>query len=344
MKIIIYVIIIIIFYNYNKNNNNLSKLIYRETQLLFYKMPNFYEILGLQKDANDNEIKKAYRSLSLKHHPDRGGDTNIFQQINSAYETLSDPAKKHQYDAELNGFGGGMHGMPPEFQDINNIFNMMFGMHGMPGMPGMPGMHHEFEGPNIRIFHGHPFGGQNIFQSLQRPPPIIKNIILTLEQCYSGLSIPVEIERWVLQNDVKKNETETIYVTIPAGIDENEVIIIKDKGHVLNEMNKGDIKITIQINNTTSFKRYGLDIVYKKTISLKEALCGFSFDLIHLNGKMLCLNNNTNRTIIKPHYKKVIPNLGMNRNDTSGNLIIEFDVDFPNQLTEEQISIIEKTL
>jgi DnaJ family protein A protein 2 len=104
------------------------------------------------------------------------------------------------------------------------------------------------------------------------------------------------------------------------------------------------VKLTIQITNNTPFKRMGLDIVYKRNITLKEALCGFTFDLQHLNGKQLCLNNNVNKTIIKPNSKKVIPNMGFNRESVSGNLIIDFEIDFPESLTEEQISQIDNIL
>jgi DnaJ-class molecular chaperone len=311
-------------------------------------MANHYETLGVNRDASETEIRKAYRNLSLKYHPDRGGDTDKFQQINAAYEVLSDSQKKEQYDMELNGFGGGgdhgiFHHNMNEFSDINNIFNMMFGG----GMPGMPGMPPGFGGPDIRIFHnGIPVNGGAFFQNMQKPPPIIKNVKISLEQAYRGLSIPIEIEKWTMrENNIRVNENETIYVNIPQGIDENEIIVLRNRGHVVNEMIKGDVKIVIQLENNTPFIRHGLDLIYKKKITLKESLCGFSFEILHLNGKQLCLNNNTNRTIIKPNYRKIIPNMGIIReNENSGNLIIEFEIEFPDNLTEEQMNEIEKIL
>ena len=313
-------------------------------------MSNHYETLGVSREASENEIRKAYRTLSLKHHPDRGGDTTKFQEINSAYEILSDPAKKEQYDMELNGFGGAagiFHHNMNEFADINNIFNMMF-HGGMPGMPGFggPGMH-GFGGPDIKIFHnGVQVNGNGFFNNIQKPPPIVKNVKISLEQAYKGISIPIEIEKWIMrENNIRVNENETIYVNIMQGIDENEIIILRDRGHVVNEMVKGDVKVVIQIENNTQFIRHGLDLIYKKKISLKESLCGFSFEILHLNGKQLCLNNNTNRTIIKPHYKKVIPNMGMIReNEHNGNLIIEFEIEFPDNLSEDQMNEISKIL
>jgi DnaJ family protein B protein 4 len=319
-------------------------------------MSNYYDILGVPKTATDSEIKKAYRGLSLKYHPDRNPSEDAaskIREINDAYETLSDPTKKQQYDSP-SPFGHMANA--DDFPDINNIFQMMFG--GGLGMP-MQGMGGR-QGPEIRIFHGganpfaqgHPFaqgnpfaqGHPQMFQNVQRPPPIVKNIQITLEQSYQGCSLPLEIERWTIVNEIKCSELETIYLTIPPGIDENEMIIMKDRGNIINDSLKGDIKIGIQIKNNTPFIRHGVDLIFKKTITLKEALCGFSFELLHLNGKTFNLNNNTNRTIIKPNYKKVLPNLGIQRNGTFGNLIIDFDVTFPDSLTDEQIQIISTAL
>ena len=324
---------------------------------------NLYEILGLSKDASAQEIKKAYRALSLEFHPDRNSDPSAqsrFQEISSAYETLGDSDKKMQYDNEQSGH---QIGNMADAGDIGNLFSMLFGLgggHGMPpgmgqGMgPGMmhmghgmhPGMMHMHSmgqgmghgmghgmGPNIRIFHN----GQMFHPPPQKPQPIQKTIQITLEQCYTGCSVPIEIERWIFNGDIKCSEFETIYLTVPAGIDENECIMITGKGNALNDEIKGDIKVGIQVINNSEFTRQGMDLYHKKSVSLKDALCGFSFELKHLNGKTFCLNNNTNHTIIRPNFKKTIPNLGMNRENTTGILIIEFDVQFPESLTPEQI-------
>ena len=312
-------------------------------------MPNYYEILGVSKEASENEIKKSYRTLSMKHHPDRGGDTAKFQEINMAYETLSDSGKKLQYDMEQSGnhpFNGG--GVEHEFDDMNQMFNMMFGG----GIPrGMhPGMMHGFMGgPGIKIFHNgvqvNLGEGGDIFQQLNKPQPIIKNIQITIEQAYNGATIPIEIEKWVIIQNMKVNEKETMSLTIPRGVDNGEMIIIRDCGNMINEKLKGDIKLIICMENNTEFIRNGLDIIYKKKLSLKEALCGFSFNIKHLNGNQLCLNNSTKRNIIKPNYKKVIPNLGFYKNDNpTGNLIIDFEIEFPDTLSEEQMDSLSNIL
>jgi DnaJ-class molecular chaperone len=322
----------------------------------------YYEILGVNKDASEHEIKKAYRTLSLKWHPDRNSSPEAqskFQEIGQAYETLSDSAKRADYNDELDGVNRG-----PFFRtnsmaepDIGDIFNMMFG-HGPGG--GIFGKQGGFGdamfgqeihlggqgGPNIHIFrHGIPgqgFPGQGFpqffQQQLQKPPPIIKTVEITFEQSYAGCVLHVEIEKWTLQHDLKINELEMVYVNIPAGVDQDELIVLRDCGNMVSQELKGDIKFVVKISPSPLFERYGMDLIHKKQITLKESLTGFSFELPHVSGKTLCLNNNTNRTIIKPNYKKVISNLGMVRDGNSGNLIIEFSVLFPDTLSIEQMT------
>jgi DnaJ family protein B protein 4 len=319
----------------------------------------FYNELGVSKDASESDIKKAFRSLSLKYHPDRNPSedaTSKFQAINEAYETLSDSEKRQQYDMQSQfGGGGGMpHGMPfgfggmpgmpggmpfahmdsmNEFSDMNNIFNMFFG-----------GMHGQGQGgPGIHIFHG---PGMNVrFQTtIQKPEAITLTIPLTMEQCYQGCNLPVEIERLLINGNNRETEKEVLHVNIPQGVDTNDGLLIQDKGHIINNSVHGDVKLIFQITNDTEFVRQGLDLVYHKKITLKEALCGFSFEISHLNGKKLCLNNINNPTVIKPNYKKVVPNMGMIRENTTGNMIIEFELDFPEMLTAEQLTALREIL
>jgi len=303
----------------------------------------YYDILGVSKDANENEIKKAFRTLSLKYHPDRNPSedtTEKFQKIGEAYEVLCDTEKRNQYDNESNGrpFGMPFTHMDSmnEFQDMNNIFNMMFGGMGGPGMPGMGG-------PGIRIFHSGGMGGPQFFQHIQKPTLISKTVSISLNQCYDGGSIPIEIERFVVNNGIKYSETASLNIPIPKGINETQTVLVEGAGNIIND-SKGDVKVSFKIEEHPLFKRRDCDLIYKKKISLKEALCGFSFELQHLNGKMLFLNNKSNRNIITPDTKKTIPNLGIEHQGKTGNLIIEFIIDFPVNLSEEQMNTIASVL
>jgi DnaJ-class molecular chaperone len=315
----------------------------------------YYEVLGVSKDASDSDIKKAYRSLSLKYHPDRNQSadaTTKFQEINQAYEIIGDSAKRREYDMMRNNPFGARGNMfthmdsMHEFgnSNLNDIFNMMF--HGMGDMEGIHEININNGVPEIKIFRNSSFGGgHNIFQQLQRPPPIIKNVTISLEEAYNGCNKPVEIERWiVVDHNTKTKEVETIYVPIPKGIDNNEIIILRDVGNVVNESLKGDVKLSIQIDNKTIFERHGLDLVLKLSITLKDALCGFSADIKHLSGKLLCFANVNTKTIINPHTKKVIQSLGMIKDNITGNLIIEFDIVFPTTLNDEDIKILSNIL
>ncbi len=292
---------------------------------------NLYNVLGVDEKSTKDEIKKAYRGLQMKWHPDRNQGSEdskkMSEKINGAYEVLGDDEKRLEYDniskspfARMNS--GGME-VP-----MDDILNMFF--KGMPGMPGFPGMP---PGAKVHVFNGSPMGFN---QAISKPIPIMKTIEINMSQVLSGASIPLEIERWIIENQIKVFEKETIYVTVPKGIDDNEMIILRDSGNVLNENVKGDIKIFVKIKNETPFKRVGLDLILNKTISLKDSLCGFTFELDYINGKSYTLNNNKGN-IIPSGYKKIYQGMGLTRGDHKGNMIIQFNVNFPDKLTEEQI-------
>lgn len=302
---------------------------------------NFYEILGMKEDASDAEIKKAYRALSLKYHPDRNQSSDAvikIQAINEAYETLGDPNLRKQYDMKRNhsGRGGGhpfsnMAGNTP-FADINDIFNQMFNGHGMPGM--QPG-----GGPGIRIFH-------NGMPAQKRPPPPVSiQIDLTMEQVFSGCVYPIEINRKIINTEMDDNatENETMYVNIPPGINHGETVVLHDKGNIVDSM-RGHVNIKIIVRNTSEFVRQGLDLIYNKKITLKESLCGFSFEINHLSGKKLAVNNNDNSNIIKPGFRKTVGSYGLKRDNRIGNLVVAFDVIFPDKLTQEQVESLSDAL
>lgn len=317
----------------------------------------FYEILEVSETATFEEIKKSYRKLSLKYHPDRNqGQPEMvakFQKIGEAYETLSDPHKKEEYDmSQKNPFshmrtqGSGMDNIDEIF---SNLFGVPFGNMGM-GMPfgnmgmgmGMPfghggsNMSHggPHGGPNIRIFRNGV--AMNLASQLQKPAPIIQTINITMAQVLTGATIPVEIERWLIENDNKLFEKETLYVAIAKGVDDNEIILLRDKGNVITDTCRGDIKLFVKIDNNTDFERHGLDLLVHRQISLKDALCGFSFELKYVNEKVYTIHN-TRGNIIPPEYKKIIPKMGLSRDEHVGNLVIFFHIQFPEKLEEDVI-------
>jgi DnaJ family protein A protein 2 len=331
----------------------------------------FYKILEVDESATSDDIKKSYRRLSLKLHPDRNpGDpdaTRNFQKITEAYETLSNDEKRQEYNMiKNNPFFGGGHHSGQQFQDMDDLFSMFFGgipmsgghfqgMHsqgfpqhqqgfashgfsqGFP--PGMAGMFGGIPGGNIRIFRN----GVQVNPMMEKPQPIVKTIEITMEQVLTGGKLPIEVERWVVENNNKVFENVKLYVEIFKGIDNNEIIVLKDQGNVLNDMCKGDVKIFIKVANHPKFERRGLDLIYIHNISLKDSLCGFTFELKHLNGKSYTINNKSGN-IIPPNYEKIIANMGLTREQHSGSLIINFKIDFPETLKESQIAELMKIL
>ena len=249
---------------------------------------NLYELLGINKSASQEEIKKAYRKLSMEYHPDRnnGSETSTekFKKISAAYETLGDESNRRKYDmmGDMGMGGGGGHNMGPGINpnDIfnffsKNVFNGMgmdmgdIGGMAMNMMDPEAAMHMNMGMGNGRSSNTQFFSMDNLKKGLNKPVPIVKNVEITLSNSYNGCTIPFEITRWIVENGVKREEEEKLYVNIPCGIDNNELIILREKGNILNEQNKGDVKIFVKIKNDTDFIRNGLDIILHKTISLK---------------------------------------------------------------------------
>jgi DnaJ-class molecular chaperone len=291
-----------------------------------------YETLGVSTDSNEAEIKKAYRGLSLKYHPDRNNSEDAIDKIfkiNEAYEVIGDVESRKVYDMQSNV----QTCTDDPFADINNIFNMVFNGH-IP--PGIQVFHQNGPGTNCNI-------RTQTFRFNSQPVTINSEATITLAESYSGCVYNVIINREINNNNICLNETENLYVNIPPGIKSNEIINLNEKGNILNNI-KGHINIKIIVKNDTLFIRDELDLIYNMKIKLKDSLCGFTQEIIHLNGKSMTLNCSTSDFVIYPGFKKTIPNLGMIQNNITGNLIIIFDVIFPKSLSKPQIDELNKVL
>lgn len=311
----------------------------------------YYATLEVDPSASSEEIKKAYRKQQLLTHPDKtsksdAGEKNRatakFHAVGAAFDVLGDERKRKNYDR---GVGGG--GMAEHFAHENGIPQDIFEIFKSGAFGGMGpfGASHQFGGSGHQgqghFFHVNTNGSMNFQEAMHRPTPIVKTVQITLSQAFSGCKLPVEIERWVCDGRIRQKETETIYVSIPEGVDDNEIIVLRDKGNALSETNKGHVKIFIKVANNTALERSGLELVFRKTITLKESLCGFTFDIEYLDERIFKIDNH-NGVVISPGYKKVIPGLGMKRGDHKGNLIIEFTITFPDRLTKDQIEKIKE--
>lgn len=288
-----------------------------------------YKTLGVPKTASNDEIKKAYRALSLKYHPDRNNTPEAKEKIrlvNEAYETLGDVNKRKEYDIR-NGPRNTNFQQNNPFANLNqdHLFKAFFN--------GANNVN-----SNIRVFqNGRPVNING------RPEDIQQKVRITIQQSFHGASVPIEINRYILQDNERTTEQETFYVSIPQGVDNNEILILKDKGNMRNGI-KSDVKIVIQLENNSLFKRKGLDLLYTCKLSLKEALCGFSHEIEHLSGKKLAISTRNNPSVINPGSERVFQNYGLVRGVVKGSLIIHFEVEFPASIDEENRSKLSELL
>lgn len=272
-------------------------------------MANYYDTLGVAKTASQDEIKKAYRKLAAKHHPDRGGDTKKFQEISVAYDTLSDPEKRNQYD-NPNPFGGSGQG----FQQYG----------------GMPDGFEE-------IFKNFGFG--DIFG---RRPQQVKNRNLnlstniTLEDAYHGKNLIADL-------NLPSGRQQTIEVKIPPGVRTGTTLRLAGVGDdSVSNIPRGDVHLTINIMPHPRFEREGDDLIMKVSITAFEAMLGKKITFESIGGKTLETNIPAG---IQPGQNLNIHGHGMPNLSNplmKGRLLINISVSIPATLTEDQKKIIKE--
>ena len=343
---------------------------------------NYYEILGIETNASTDEIKRAYRRLSLIYHPDKNNndtDKSIkFKTIGSAYETLIDNISRNKYDRE-NNIINNCNTSNTDYSNTdysktdysntdysktdfhnhvrNDIRNHMrndlrnhvrndnyidkhrlYNINAMPRRYDIYDIENRYDiDNNYDIDNRH---DRHNMYDIPKPLEIVKHV--NFNQSYYGDNIPIFITRDIYINRDHYTETETIYIDIDPGTDNNEIITVEKKGNIYNNIS-GDIKIKIILDNNPIFKRNGLDLIYVKNISFKESVCGFTFALKHINGKSYTINNNTG-LIIHPNYNTSIPKLGFKKNNNIGNLIINYNIDYPDKLNKDIITKLQNIL
>lgn len=225
-------------------------------------MVDYYEVLGVSKNATQEEIKAAYRRQALKWHPDRNKSpeaTEKFKQINQAFEVLSDPQKRQMYDqygeaAFRGGASGGYSSSGQYYQQGPFRVYTNFG-------GDFSGFDFDFEGFSdpFDIFEQF-FGFQSPFSSRKRKRRDTYEITLTFEEAVNGVKKDV----------VVKGETKTI--KIPAGVDEGMKIRFSD------------FDLLIHVKPHPYFKRQGQDIYFEKEISYPMAVLGGIVEVPTING------------------------------------------------------------
>ena len=306
---------------------------------------NYYNILNLSKNANINDIKKAYRQLSIKFHPDKNNtrDSEQFNKINEAYSKLLDKYSIHdKYNNETHNNEVKIGELVSSFANANaNAINAN-------ANAANANANANANAINANAINANANGCSDILKysyfSSNSSEDIIIDLNVTFNEAYNGCTKPIVINRKIIVNNVIGHEKETLYIPIPKGIDANEIIALPNKGNVYISngiISYSNIKILICLIKNELFERNGLDIIFIKTITLKEALLGFSFNLTHINNKNFKI---TCSEIINFNYEKLIPNMGFIRDTFVGNLIIKFNITFPLTISQESKKLLEKLL
>ena len=305
-------------------------------------METFYSILGVSNDAKELDIKKAYRKLSYEYHPDKNGGNKekeeIYKKINEAYDILKDPTKRKQYDYEICMINS------PSFSDegdLGDILGHLFS--GMGSRKSKKKNQSMFHNMDEVMFMSFPPTGMPNSSLFQQPEVCIEDlhhrVQISYQQAYDGINLPITIKRDIHLGNNNYEEEETLYINIPSGIDNHEIITIEEKGH-RKDKQKSNIKVHIELKTDSQFQRQGMDLIYIHELTFEESILGFSFVLNHLNGQQIKINNPKGKLILH-QSNKTIKNLGFTRQGKNGNLILEFKIKVPEPFNEEQIKLFE---
>ncbi|XP_053187726.1 dnaJ homolog subfamily B member 13 [Scomber japonicus] len=307
----------------------------------------YYETLEVNRNATDADIKKAYRRLALKFHPSSNrdpGSTEKFSQLGEAYDVLSDPRKKATYDKF--GVEGLKGGIPPEFGS-GGAWSYKYVYHANPDKT----FRQFFGGDNpFADFYTndtpHQFGGLQPGVLKVQDSPIERNLHLSLDDLFHGCMKKIKISRRVMNDDgfTSSIRDKILTIDVKPGWKEGTRIIFSKEGDQGPNSIPADIVFIVRQKSHPLFVRQHNDLMYKTQISLEMALTGFSVDVETLDGRLLNIPIND---IVHPAYKKVVTGEGMTLSqDPSqrGNLIITFDIQFPEKLDTERKYLIKQAL
>jgi len=298
----------------------------------------YYKILGVGKDSSTDEIKKAYRKLALKFHPDKNpGNKEAeekFKKINEAYAVLSDPAKRQEYDQF-----GSADSFKQKFSqedifrgfDLNEILrDLGFGF----GSQRRQGFSQSKTDPFGGLFGGQGGYGQSYGPMPQRGEDLYYNISITLEESVFGTEKKIALQ--------KQNRVEEVNVKIPKGINSGKKLRLLGKGTAgSNGGPSGDLYLEVSILPHPIFARDGNDIYIEKSINFSQAALGTTIEVPTLDGAIKRIKvppgTQSNTKIRMKGFG--VPAV---RNSPAGDQYVKISIDVPKRLNDRQLKLVKE--
>src|SRR3989344_4522145 len=283
-------------------------------------MKDYYNILGVNKNASEEEIKKAFRKLAHVHHPDKsGGNEAKFKEASEAYAVLSDKKKRAQYDAfGTTGAGAGAGGFQGAAGFDPSGFGFDFSGFGNAG----------FDTGDLGDILSSIFGGRRV----RRGRDIAVDIELSFHEAIFGAQRKVVINsKFVKQKEVS--------ISVPPGIDDGQMVRLSGMGEALEGGVPGDLYVKIHVRKHPYFRKEGFNLVTEMEVKLSEALLGADKVVATLDGEItLKVPSGTKHGMILRVKNKGVP-LGGNRR---GDIYIRISVQIPEKLSKEAKKLIEE--
>uniref|UniRef100_A0AAV2IR95 J domain-containing protein n=1 Tax=Knipowitschia caucasica TaxID=637954 RepID=A0AAV2IR95_KNICA len=298
----------------------------------------FYKVLGVSPESNEDEIKKAYRKLALKFHPDKNSDAEAedkFKEIAEAYEILTDPKKRAIYD---------------QFGEEGLKNGVTLTSHGNLFRSNVPtdSFSHGYE--HFDIFFGQ--DDDELFKPFRRfphsrhQPSAVHELPVTLEEVLQGCTKHVKITRKRLNPDgcSLRSEDKVLNVVVKKGWRAGTKITFPREGDETQNKGPADVTFVLKDEEHPQYRREGANIVYTAKITLKEALCGCTINVPTLDSRMMPLPCSD---IIKPGATRRLRGEGLplpKSPSQKGDLVVEFQVLFPDRIPPQSREIIKHSL